>query len=166
MADLGRAALLITLGLCLYACIVGTVAAVTRKRRLAMSARNALIASFGSTLVATTILVAGFVRNDYSFVYVAETSSRSLGGIYKVSALWGGQEGSLLLWLLILTGYAAVAVWLNRNRTRDLVVWVTPVLGGIAVFFSFLLVAVASPFVTQVAPLDGSGLNPDRKSVV
>ena len=164
MADLGRAALLLTLGLCLYACVVGTVAAVTRRRRLAMSARNALIASFGSTVVATAILVAGFVRNDYSLVYVAETSSRSLGGIYKVSALWGGQEGSLLLWLLILTGYAALAVWINRNRTRDLVVWVTPVLGGIGVFFSFILVAVATPFATQVAPLDGSGLNPSLQN--
>ncbi len=164
MADLGRAALLVTLVLCLYACVVGTVAAVTGRRRLAMSARNALIASFGSTVVATAILVAGFVRNDFSLVYVAEHSSRSLGGIYKVSALWGGQEGSLLLWLLILTGYAALAVWINRNRTRDLVVWVTPVLGGIAVFFSFLLVAVATPFATQVAPLDGSGLNPSLQN--
>ena len=129
-----------------------------------MSARNALIASFGSTLVATAILVAGFVRNDYSLVYVAEHSSRSLGGIYKVSALWGGQEGSLLLWLLILTGYSALAVWVNRNRTRDLVVWVTPVLAGIAVGFSFLLVAVATPFATQVAPIDGSGLNPSLQN--
>ena len=87
MADLGRAALLVTLGLCLYACVAGAVAAVTRRRRLAMSARNALIASFGSTLVAAAILVAGFLRNDYSLVYVAEHSSRSLGGVYKVSAL-------------------------------------------------------------------------------
>ena len=164
MADLGRAALLVTLGLCLYACAVGIVAAATRKRRLAMSARNALIASFGSTAVATGLLVAGFVRNDYSLVYVAEHSSRSLGGIYKVSALWGGQEGSLLLWLLVLTGYAALAVWVNRNRTRDLVVWVTPVLAGIAVGFSFLLVAVATPFATQVAPVDGSGLNPSLQN--
>lgn len=164
MADLGRAALLVTLGLCLYACVVGAVAAATRKRRLAMSARNALIASFGSTLVAAAVLVTGFVRNDYSLVYVAETSSRSLGGIYKVSAVWGGQEGSLLLWLLILTGYSALAVWVNRDRTRDLVVWVTPVLAGIAVGFSFLLVAVATPFATQVAPIDGSGLNPSLQN--
>ena len=85
-------------------------------------------------------------------------------GAYKLSAFWGGQEGSLLLWLLILTGYAALAVWVNRNRTRDLVVWVTPVLAAIAVGFSFLLVVVASPFATQVAPLDGAGLNPSLQN--
>ena len=110
------------------------------------------------------MLAAGFLRSDFSLTYVADHSNRSLGGVYKLSAFWGGQEGSLLLWLLILTGYAALAVWVNRNRTRDLVVWVTPVLAGIAVGFSFLLVVVASPFATQVAPLDGAGLNPSLQN--
>ncbi len=164
MAELGRAALVVTLGLCLYAVVAGTFAAVTRRRRLALSARNALIAAFGSTLVAAAVLAAGFLRNDFSLTYVADHSNRSLSGIYKLSAFWGGQEGSLLLWLLILTGYSALAVWVNRNRTRDLVVWVTPVLGGIAVGFSFLLVVVASPFAVQAAPIDGAGLNPSLQN--
>ena len=164
MAELGRAALVVTLGLCLYAVVAGALAASYRRRRLALSARNALIAAFGSTLVATAVLAAGFLRNDFSLTYVADHSNRSLSGVYKLSAFWGGQEGSLLLWLLILTGYAALAVWVNRNRTRDLVVWVTPVLGGIAVGFSFLLVAVASPFAVQAAPIDGAGLNPSLQN--
>ena len=130
MAELGRAALVVTLGLCLYAAVAGAYAAARRRRRLAQSARNALIAAFGSTVVAAGVLAAGFLRSDFSLTYVAEHSNRSLGGPYKLSAFWGGQEGSLLLWLLILTGYAALAVWVNRNRTRDLVVWVTPVLGS------------------------------------
>ena len=164
MAELGRAALVVTLGLCLYATVAGAYAASRRRRRLAQSARNALIAAFGSTVVAAAVLAAGFLRSDFSLTYVADHSNRSLGGVYKLSAFWGGQEGSLLLWLLILTGYAALAVWVNRNRTRDLVVWVTPVLAAIAVGFSFLLVAVASPFATQVAPLDGAGLNPSLQN--
>ncbi len=164
MAELGRAALLVTLALSLYACVVGAAAASTRRRRLAQSARNALIAAFWSTLVAFAVLAAGFLRNDFSLVYVAEHSSESLGGIYKLSAVWGGQEGSLLLWLFVLTGYAALAVWVNRNRTRDLVVWVTPVLGAIAFGFSFLLVAVATPFAVQAAPVDGAGLNPSLQN--
>jgi cytochrome c-type biogenesis protein CcmF len=164
MSELGRAALLVTLGLTVYATVAGAYAAARRRRRLAHSARNALIASFGTTLVAAAVLAAGFVRDDFSLTYVADHSSRSLSGMYKLSALWGGQEGSLLLWLLILTGYAALAVWLNRNRARDLVVWVTPVLGAIAVGFSFLLAVVASPFATQVAPLDGAGLNPSLQN--
>ena len=164
MAELGRAALVVTLGLCLYATVAGAYAASRRRRRLAQSARNALIAAFGSTVVAAAVLAAGFLRSDFSLTYVADHSNRSLGGVYKLSAFWGGQEGSLLLWLLILTGYAALAVWVNRNRTRDLVVWVTPVLAAIAVGFSFLLVAVASPFATQVTPLDGAGLNPSLQN--
>ena len=164
MAELGRAALVVTLGLCLYATVAGAYAASRRRRRLAQSARNALIAAFGSTVIAAGVLAAGFLRSDFSLTYVADHSNRSLGGPYKLSAFWGGQEGSLLLWLLILTGYAALAVWVNRNRTRDLVVWVTPVLAAIAVGFSFLLVVVASPFATQVAPLDGAGLNPSLQN--
>ncbi len=164
MAELGRAALVVTLGLCLYATVAGAYAASRRRRRLAQSARNALIAAFGSTVVAAGVLAAGFLRSDFSLTYVADHSNRSLGGVYKLSAFWGGQEGSLLLWLLILTGYAALAVWVNRNRTRDLVVWVTPVLAAIAVGFSFLLVVVASPFATQVTPLDGAGLNPSLQN--
>ena len=146
MAELGRAALLLTLGLSVYALVAGGFAAWQGKRRLAHSARNALIASFFSTLIAALVLVAGFARNDFSLAYVAGHSSRALPTPYKLSAFWGGQEGSLLLWLLVLNGYAALAVWLARKRARDLVVWVTPVFGGIALGFAWLLVAVSSPF--------------------
>jgi cytochrome c-type biogenesis protein CcmF len=70
----------------------------------------------------------------------------------------------LLLWLLVLTGYGALAVALNRRLLRDLVAWVVPVLGGIATFFAFVLVAVASPFATQTAPVDGAGLTPSLQN--
>ena len=164
MADLGRAALLVTLGLSLYALIAGGVAAARGRRRLSHSARNALLASFASTLIAAGVLVTCFLRDDFSLDYVADHSSRELPVQYKVSALWGGQEGSLLLWLLVLNAYAALAVWFARRRARDLVVWVTPVLGGIAVGFAWLLVAVSSPFETSAAPADGAGLNPSLQN--
>src|SRR5438045_585129 len=159
MAELGRAALVVTLGLCLYAAVAGAYAAARRRRRLAHSARNALIAAFGSTLVAAVVLAAGFLRNDFSLTYVAEHSNRTLGGPYKLSAFWGGQEGSLLLWLLVLTGYAAIAAWLNRG-SRDLVAWVVPVFGGVATFFAFMLCFVSSPFDTAPAPAGGAGRVP------
>jgi cytochrome c-type biogenesis protein CcmF len=164
MPELGRAALVVTLGLSVYALVAGVAAAMLGRRRLALSARNALIGAFASTLVAAVVLAAAFVRDDFSFTYVADHSNRSLGGIYKLSALWGGQEGSLLLWLLILTGYSALAVWLNRRRARDLVVWVVPVLAGICAGFGWLLVVVASPFAVQAPPLDGAGLNPSLQN--
>ena len=164
MPELGRAALLVTLGLAVYAVVAGAYAAHMRRRRLALSAQNALIGAFGSTLVASAVLLVTLVRNDFSFVYAAAHTSRALPTGYTISAFWGGQEGSLLLWLLVLTGYAAGAVLLNRRAARDLIAWVVPVLGGIALFFAFLVVAVASPFATQVAPLDGRGLNPSLQN--
>jgi cytochrome c-type biogenesis protein CcmF len=164
MPELGRAALVATLGLVLYAVVAGAAAAWTRRRRLAASAQNALIGAFATTLVASGVLFAALVRNDFSFVYVAEHTSRELPTGYTISAFWGGQEGSLLLWLLILTGYAAAAVLLNRRRTRDLIAWVVPVLGGVALFFAFLLVVVATPFAVHTAPADGAGLNPSLQN--
>src|SRR5213592_2348021 len=156
MADLGRAALVVSLGLALYALLVGAAAARTRRRRLAASAQNALLACFGSTAVASLVLGAALLRHDFSFAYVADHTSRELPKIYALSAFWGGQAGSLLLWLLVLTGYGATAVLLNRRSARDLVSWVVPVLGGVATFFAFLLVAVA--------PLDGRGLTPSLQN--
>ncbi len=164
MPELGRAALVATLGLAVYAVVAGAYAAWKGRRRLALSAQNALIAAFGTSIVASLVLLAALVRHDFSFVYVAEHTSRELPTGYTISAFWGGQEGSLLLWLLILTGYSTAVLLVNRRTARDLVAWVTPVLGGVTVFFAFLLVVVASPFATQAAPADGAGLNPSLQN--
>jgi len=115
-------------------------------------------------LSAAAVLAVALVRHDFSFRYVAAHTNRTLPTQYALSALWGGQEGSLLLWLLVLTGYGALAVAVNRRLLRDLVAWVVPVLGGIATFFAFMLVAVASPFDTQTAPVDGAGLTPSLQN--
>jgi cytochrome c-type biogenesis protein CcmF len=164
MPELGRVALLVTFVLCGYALVAGTSAAKLGRRRLALSARNALVAAFGSSLVAGAVLLAALLRHDFSFVYVADTTSRALPTAYTVSAFWGGQAGSLLLWLLVLTGFGALAVRLNRLWAADLIVWVVPVVAGVALFFSFLLVAVASPFETQAPPADGAGMNPSLQN--
>src|SRR5213076_2081306 len=89
--------------------------------------------------------------------------SHSLPLGYTLAAFWGGQEGSLLLWLVILSGYAALAVWLNR-RTRELVAWVVPVLAGVAFFFAFMLCFVSSPFATAPTPADGAGMVPSLQN--
>ena len=163
MAPLGRAALLLAFGLVAYALLAGSYAAWRKRRRLALSAQNALIAAFPATLVASAILVIALARHDFTFAYVAEHTSRNLPLGYSLSAFWGGQEGSLLLWLVILTGYAALAVWLNRRR-RDLMAWTVPVFGLIAVFFSFMLCFVSSPFHQQPAPADGAGMVPSLQN--
>src|SRR5437763_836467 len=164
MADLGRAALFVSLGLAVYATLAGAWAARTHRRRLADSAGNALLAALGSTAVASAVLLSALVRHDFSFSYVAQHTSTELPTGYSISAFWGGQEGSLLLWLLVLGAYSAAAVFLNRRRAPDLIAWTVPVLGAVSTFFAFMLVAVSSPFGTQTAPAQGDGLNPSLQN--
>jgi len=164
VAELGRAALVICLGLSLYAVVAGGYGAFRGRRRLSESARNALIAAFAAASVASLVLVVALLRDDFSFSYVAAHSARDLPGLYTMSAFWSGQEGSLLLWLLVLTAYAAAVVVANRRSAPDLVAWVVPVLGGIVVFFAFMLVVISSPFNTQAAPPNGLGLNPSLQN--
>src|SRR6266702_3162391 len=163
MAPLGRAALLLAFGLVAYALVAGSYAAWKRRRRLALSAQNALMAAFPVTLIAAIVLLVALGRRDMSFVYVWQHTSHKLPLGYALSAFWGGQEGSLLLWLLVLTGYAGLAVWLNR-RSRELVAWTVPVFGLVAVFFAFMLCFVSSPFKTAPAPADGAGMVPSLQN--
>jgi cytochrome c-type biogenesis protein CcmF len=164
VADLGRAALIVAFGLALYAVIAGSVAAHDGRRRLHESARNAIVGAFAATAVAALVLLDALHARDFSFTYVAEHSARQLPFPYSMSAFWGGQEGSLLLWLLVLTGLGSLAVTINRDLIRHLLPWTVPVLGGVATFFAFLLVFVSSPFERQTAPLDGSGLVPSLQN--
>jgi len=164
MPDLGRAALVTSFLLLVYASAAGAFAAWHGRRRLAESAQNALIAAFGSTAVAVVILLTALARHDFSYTYVAQHTSRELPLGYTLTAFWGGQEGSLLLWLFVLCGYSVAAVLTARRAGREVIAWVVPVLGLVASFFALLLVFVASPFATQAAPADGAGLNPSLQN--
>jgi cytochrome c-type biogenesis protein CcmF len=164
MPDLGRAALVTAFVLLVYSSTAGALAASRQRRRLAASAQNALIAAFGASAVAAAVLVAALARHDFSFQYVADHTSRELPLRYTLTAFWGGQEGSLLLWLLVLCGYAAAVVLTTRRVARDLLAWTVPVLGFVGTFFAFMLVFVSSPFVTQRPPADGAGLTPSLQN--
>src|SRR5438552_1924499 len=164
MADLGRAALVTSFLLLVYALVAGSLAAWKGRRRLAESAQNALIGSFGATVVASAVLLAALGRHDFSFQYVADHTSRELPLGYTLTAFWGGQEGSLLLWLLVLSGYSVAAVLTARRAGREVLAWVVPTLGLVGTFFALLLVFVASPFATQAAVADGAGLNPSLQN--
>jgi cytochrome c-type biogenesis protein CcmF len=164
MPDLGRAALVTSFLLLVYASVAGTFAAWHGRRRLAESARNALVAAFGATAVAVVVLLTALARHDFSYSYVAQHTSRELPLGYTLTAFWGGQEGSLLLWLFVLCGYSVAAVLTARRAGREVIAWVVPVLGLVGSFFAMLLVFVASPFATQAAPADGAGLNPSLQN--
>ena len=89
MPELGSAALLVTLGLSVYALVAGGAAAHLRRRRLAHSAQNSLMLAFLTTGVAAGVLLSALLRNDFSFTYVARTTSEALPTAYTVSAFWG-----------------------------------------------------------------------------
>jgi cytochrome c-type biogenesis protein CcmF len=164
MPELGRAALVAALGLIVYAVVAGAYAAWRGRRRLLDSATNALFAAFAAAGVASLVLLAALARNDFSLDYVARLTSRELPTGYTLAAFWSGQEGSLLLWLLVLTGAASAALALNRRLVREVLPWTVAIVGGVALFFAFLLVFIASPFDTQVAPADGAGMNPSLQN--
>src|SRR6266540_6372551 len=164
MPDLGRAALVVALALLVYALAAGSYAAWKGRRRLAVSAQNALFAAFGASVAASAVLLAALARHDFSFQYVADHTSRELPLGYTLTAFWGGQEGSLLLWLLVLGGYSVAAVLTGKRAGRDVLAWVVPVLGFVGTFFAFMLVFVSSPFATQRALADGAGLTPSLQN--
>ena len=164
MPELGRAALIVCLGAAVYAVAAGGYASWTGRRRLQESAQNAILAAFLGAAVASVVLLTALLRKDFSFTYVWQHTSRELPTAYTFSSFWGGQEGSLLLWLLILTGFSSVAVLLGRRSAPTLLPWTVPILGGVTVFFAFMLVVISTPFATQVAAGDGQGLNPSLQN--
>src|SRR5256714_13195106 len=164
MPDLGRAALATSFLLLVYALVVASYAAWRGRRRLAESAQNALIGAFAATAAAVVALRAPRARHDFPFPSAPQPTSRELPLGYTLTAFWGGQEGSLLLWLLVLCGYSVAAVLTARRAGREVLAWVVPVLALVGTFFALLLVFVASPFARQVAPADGAGLNPSLQN--
>ena len=151
--------LVLVFALLVYATVAGGYGALSRRRRVLVSARNAVVGAFAGTALAAGTLVLAFVRHDFSLSYVANHASRELPLSYTLAALWSGQEGSLLLWLLVLTGMSATAVLLNRKLVLDVLPWTVPILGGIGAYFAFIPNFVAGPFATQVAPANGIGMN-------
>ncbi|HEU4393787.1 MAG TPA: heme lyase CcmF/NrfE family subunit, partial [Solirubrobacterales bacterium] len=104
---------------------------------------------------------AALLTDSFELRNVAEYSSTTLQPGYKLTALWGSQAGSLLLWAWILSGFASLVVWVNRHRNRELMPIVMAVMMGIGIFFLALLSFVTSPFETLAqAPAEGRGLNP------
>jgi cytochrome c-type biogenesis protein CcmF len=164
MATLGRGALILALLLGVYAAISAVLGAHGRDRRLILSARRGVYAMLGAVLVADAVFMGAIVRHDYSFVTVAETSSRKLPTAYLVTSFWASQPGSLLLWLTVLVGFTTAVLVTNRRSNQELMPWVTAILAGTAGFFASMLVFAASPFETQLAPADGRGLNPSLQN--
>ncbi len=129
--------------------------------RLGETARRSGIASFVAVGCAAFALVWASFTNDYSVAYILHHTNRSLHPAYKFSALWSGQEGSLLLWASLLAAYGFVLRVRHRVDIR-LSAYASTILAGVQVFFLLLLNFAAPPFAMQPGPVaaDGFGLNP------
>ena len=161
MATVGQACLILALGLCAYGAGASIAGARAGREGLVISGRRALYALVLVTTIAFAILEAAFLRSDFSYTVVATHSSTTTPWYYRFAAAWSSQEGSLLLWLWLLSMWSALAVFLLRGRLRDVAPHATAVLLGLGAFFSALLLFTASPFATVAqAPFEGVGLNP------
>ena len=164
MENLASLAILLAFCLSVYAVVASVVGRLKRRPFLILSAERAVYGLWFLVTLASGILVYGFLTGDFRFAYVAAHSNRAMPLLYKFAAWWGGQEGSLLLWLLVLSGYSVAAVLTSRRVDREVLAWVVPTLALVGTFFSLLLVFVASPFATQTAVADGAGLNPSLQN--
>ncbi len=161
MVDLGHYCLYASLALCAYALAAGVVGVLRRETMWVRSAENAVVANLIGLSVATASLLHLILNDQFQVGFVARVSSTTIPLIYKITALWGGQSGSLLIWTLILGLLAAVAVLQNRRRHRDMMPYVTMVLSGVMLFFMILVAFVSNPFkLLEFAPPEGTGLNP------
>jgi cytochrome c-type biogenesis protein CcmF len=172
MPEFGSFTLLLALALSLYTLVVGGIA-LWRSRgalavnvdsgtgRLGETARRAGISSFVALSCAAFALVWASFTNDYSVSYILHHTNRDLNTAYKFSALWSGQEGSLLLWAWLLSAYGFVLRIRHKVDVR-LTAFASVILAGIQVFFLLLLNFAAPPFAIQPGPVaqDGFGLNP------
>ena len=170
MAAFGSFALLIALALAAYNLLAGILAlrliatgqpTAVSPERLADTARRAGIVGFVAISAAAFALVWSVFANDFSITYIMEHSNRALPGAYKFSALWSGQEGSLLLWAWLLGGYGFV-LRLTHKRDVKLYAYAGAIMAAVQVFFLLVLNFAAPPFALYrgAVPDDGNGLNP------
>ena len=161
MAAVGSACLFVGLLTAVYAVGAALYGALTARRRWVDSSRYAMYALAGLVVTAFGLLEVAYLTSDLSFRIVTQSSSADTPTFYKVTGMWSTQEGSLLLWVLLLSIFSAAVLRATRRTMRETVPYATAVLGGIAVFFLTLSVFAESPFTTfAVPPAQGNGLNP------
>ncbi|HEV3512786.1 MAG TPA: cytochrome c-type biogenesis CcmF C-terminal domain-containing protein [Candidatus Sulfotelmatobacter sp.] len=165
MALIGSFALLLALALSVYSFGVGLLALVFKNdpvwERRGETARRAGIVVFGAVFLAAVALVVSAFRDDFTIAYIFHHSNRDLPGPYKFATLWSGQEGSVLFWCLLLSGYGFI-LRLRYKTDPRLFAYASVVLAGVQIFFLALVNFAANPFGLLEGPLrpDGSGLNP------
>ena len=169
MENVGALAILLAFCFAIYAVIASLVGKWAKRPLLNVSAERAVYCIWALLSTAVGLLLFALFTGDFRLTHVYENSNLAMSKLYKVTALWGGMEGSLLLWSWLLAGYAVVVVWQNRRKYRNMMPYVIAIIATVQTFFLSLNAFVEGPFkvwwagrrvldLTEVP--DGQGLNP------
>ncbi|MEY3514439.1 MAG: hypothetical protein RL420_1462, partial [Pseudomonadota bacterium] len=159
--EIGHFSLWLALGVALVLGVLPLAGATLGRRDWMALARPSAYVLFGLVVLAFLCLVTSFVRHDFSVLYVASNSNTALPLQYRIAGVWGGHEGSLLLWVQMLTLWmVAVAVY-SRHLPDAVMARILSVMGLISVGFLLFMLLTSNPFERLFpAPMDGRDLNP------
>ena len=160
--ELGQYALILAFCMSLLLAIVPMVGASNNNALLMSYARPLAVGKFFFLAVSILCLGYSFVVDDFSVVYVASNSNTALPWFYKVSAIWGGHEGSLLLWVVILGGWTVAVAMKSKDLPPEIISRVLGVMGIVGVGFILFTLMTSSPFDRHLPnfPAEGGDLNP------
>src|ERR1700686_1782073 len=161
IAEVGHYDLVLALALALIQSVVPLIGARTQDAALMAVAEPAALAQFGFVALSFAMLVACYVASDFSVRNVFENSHSAMPLIYKFTSTWGNHEGSMLLWVLILSLFGALVAVFGGNLPDRLKANVLGVQSWIAVAFDLFILLTSNPFLRIVEPpFEGRDLNP------
>jgi cytochrome c-type biogenesis protein CcmF len=162
MASLGSFLLLASFVVCAYAAVVSVVGARRHARRLVESGIGAFYLVCALMTAASAVMINAFLTGDFSIQYVAHYSDSVQPLFYKITSYWGGLDGSIMFWVFLLSVFGSIAVYVNRERHRELIPYVVTTIATVQMFFLYLMVVHKNPFLTYLSGprADGEGLNP------
>ena len=159
--ELGHFALILALALAVIQAVFPLAGSYNGRQSWMHMARPLAWGQFTFLAIAFACLLQAFLSDDFSVVYVARNSNSLMPTLYKVSAVWGAHEGSLLLWALMLGGWGAAVAAFSRNLPRQVVARVISVLGMVSIGFLLFMVLTSNPFERLLPmPQEGRDLNP------
>jgi cytochrome c-type biogenesis protein CcmF len=162
MASLGTFLLLASFVVCSYAAVVAVVGARRGSRRLIESGIGAFYLVCALMACASAVMINAFLTGDFSIKYVEHYSDSVQPLFYKITSYWGGLDGSIMFWVFLLSVFGSLAVWVNRERHRELIPYVVATISTVQMFFLYLMVVHRNPFTTflTTSPAEGQGLSP------
>ncbi len=162
ITELGYFALLAAFVLAILQVVLPTIGVMRQQVAWQRLAPSLAWAQFAAMIVSFGALMAGFYYNDFSLVYVSQHSNTLLPWYYKLSATWGGHEGSLLLWMTIMATWCALVSYFSRGLPLSMRARVLVILAGVQLMMLAMLIFTSSPFERTLPnlPVDGADLNP------